>query len=106
MNIIIVGCGKVGRVLAERLNEQGNSITVVDINSVRVNETAERYDVMGIAGDGVNFRVDPSTQSRIIATYKRGKEVTVTGASGEWLACTIDGKTGYVSAQFISYTSP
>ena len=28
LNIIIVGCGKVGQNLAEQLNEQGNNITV------------------------------------------------------------------------------
>ena len=33
MNIIIVGCGKVGQTLAEQLNEEGNNITVVDINA-------------------------------------------------------------------------
>lgn len=30
MNIIIVGCGKVGQTLAEQLNEEGNNITVID----------------------------------------------------------------------------
>ena len=31
MNIIIVGCGKVGQALAEQLNEEGNNITVIDL---------------------------------------------------------------------------
>ena len=31
MNIIIVGCGKIGGNLAEQLNEPGNNITVVDL---------------------------------------------------------------------------
>ena len=31
MNIIIVGCGKVGQTLAEQLNEEGNNITVIDM---------------------------------------------------------------------------
>lgn len=52
MDIIIVGCGKVGRVLSEQLNEAGNNITVVDINAGRVNDVAERYDVMGVVGNG------------------------------------------------------
>ena len=29
MNIIIVGCGKVGQTLAQQLNEEGNNITVI-----------------------------------------------------------------------------
>lgn len=52
MDIIIVGCGKVGRALAEQLNEAGNNITVVDISAARVNDVADRYDVMGVVGNG------------------------------------------------------
>ena len=57
MNIIIVGCGKVGRVLVEQLNEAGNNVTVVDINADRVNDLANRYDVMGITGNGATHAV-------------------------------------------------
>ena len=32
MNIIIVGCGKVGRELAAQLSKDNNDVTVVDIN--------------------------------------------------------------------------
>ncbi|MBQ8921476.1 MAG: Trk system potassium transporter TrkA [Oscillospiraceae bacterium] len=57
MNIIIVGCGKVGRVLTEQLNEAGNNITVVDLNGSRVTEVSERYDVMGVVGNGATHSV-------------------------------------------------
>ena len=33
MKIIIVGCGKVGVTLAEKLNNEGHDITLIDINS-------------------------------------------------------------------------
>ncbi len=52
MNIIIVGCGKVGEALAEQLNEEGNNITVVDLDAERVNAVATKYDVMGYVGNG------------------------------------------------------
>lgn len=52
MNIIIVGCGKVGEALAEHLNEKGNNITVVDINADRLNVVAAKHDVMTVAGNG------------------------------------------------------
>lgn len=52
MNIIIVGCGKVGQALAEQLNEEGNDITVIDLLPAKVNETAARYDVLGVIGNG------------------------------------------------------
>ena len=57
MNIIIVGCGKVGRVLTEQLNEVGNNVTVVDQNSSRVTEVSERFDVLGVAGNGATHSV-------------------------------------------------
>ena len=87
MNIIIVGCGKVGRVLAERLNEQGNSITVVDINSVRLNETAERYDVMGIVGDGVNHKTLEEA-----GVAKADLLIAVTGSDERNLLCCLIAK--------------
>jgi len=52
MNIIIVGCGKVGEALAAELNEEGNNITVVDMAAERVNEVASKHDVMGVIGNG------------------------------------------------------
>ena len=52
MNIIIVGCGKVGQNLAEQLNEQGNNITVIDPDPRKVNDLSTRLDVMGVVGNG------------------------------------------------------
>ena len=52
MNIIIVGCGKIGENLAEQLGEPGNNITVVDLSPERVRAVTERCDVMGVVGNG------------------------------------------------------
>lgn len=52
MNIIIVGCGKIGQSLAQQLGEQGNNITVVDIIPEKVSEVSTRFDVMGVVGNG------------------------------------------------------
>ncbi|HAG12418.1 MAG TPA: Trk system potassium transporter TrkA [Ruminococcus sp.] len=57
MNIIIVGAGKVGRVLTEQLNEAGNNITLVDINASRVTSVTDKLDVMGIVGNGASHDV-------------------------------------------------
>lgn len=57
MNIIIVGCGKVGQALAEQLNDEGSNITVIDISAEKVNEVSSRYDVMGVAGNGATHRI-------------------------------------------------
>ncbi len=57
MNIIIVGCGKVGQTLARQLNEEGNNITVVDISADFVNDVAAKCDVMGVVGNGATHTV-------------------------------------------------
>ncbi|MBQ9097951.1 MAG: Trk system potassium transporter TrkA [Clostridia bacterium] len=57
MNIIIVGCGKIGQNLAEQLNEQGNNITVVDISPEKVQEVSTRLDVMGVVGNGATHAI-------------------------------------------------
>ncbi len=57
MEIIIVGCGKVGQTLVERLGEEDNNITIVDISPLKVNEIQDRYDCMGVVGNGATHTV-------------------------------------------------
>ena len=57
MNIIIVGCGKVGRTLAEQLNEEDNNVTVVDLSRAKVNEATRRSDLLGVVGNGATYAV-------------------------------------------------
>lgn len=57
MQIIIVGCGNIGTTLTEQLSREGHNITVVDINAAKVEEVVNRYDVMGIAGNGASFMI-------------------------------------------------
>ena len=57
MNIIIVGCGKVGQEITARLNEKGNNVTVIDIDEKKANDTTEKYDVMAVIGNGATHAV-------------------------------------------------
>ncbi len=55
MQIIIVGCGKVGEKLVERLSEeQEHNITLVDTRYNVVQEISSQYDIMGVVGNGLN----------------------------------------------------
>ena len=58
-----------------------------------------------INGDTVRFRTGPSTSYSIIDTYNKGTAVTVTGTSGDWSACVINGVSGYVYSQYITISS-
>ncbi|MBE7085985.1 MAG: Trk system potassium transporter TrkA [Clostridiales bacterium] len=57
MNIIIVGCGRVGQTLAEKLNSDGNDVTVIDTSAEKVKTVADRCDVMGVIGNGATLAV-------------------------------------------------
>ncbi|TAH74816.1 MAG: Trk system potassium transporter TrkA [Anaerolineaceae bacterium] len=57
MNIIIVGCGKVGVTLAEQLDQEGHNIIVVDNKSSAIDSVTNFMDVMGIVGSGASYHV-------------------------------------------------
>jgi len=57
LNIIIVGCGKVGQALAEQLNEEDNNVTVIDIDRKTVDAIVKRCDVMGVVGNGATHAI-------------------------------------------------
>ncbi len=50
----------------------------------------------------LNIRSGPSTSNTIVATVKQGTQLTVVGqASSGWLKVSYQGKTGYVSTQYV-----
>ncbi len=56
MNIIIVGCGKVGLKLAEQLiQENEHNITLIDNKNVIIQNAIGRYDVMGVVGNAISY---------------------------------------------------
>ncbi len=56
LKIIIVGAGKVGAALAEKLSAEGNDITIVDKNREIVNKISTTYDILGVTGNGSSYR--------------------------------------------------
>lgn len=57
MEIILVGCGKVGTALAAQLTQEGHSVTVIDVNADKIDRIKEDLDVMGIVGNGASINV-------------------------------------------------
>ena len=56
MDIIIVGCGKVGIALAEVLSEEHN-VTMIDKDENLINAAINDFDIMGIAGNCLQTNV-------------------------------------------------
>lgn len=57
MEIIIVGCGKVGSSLAEQLDAEGHNLTLVDTNPDILNELTNTLDVRTIVGHGASYSI-------------------------------------------------
>lgn len=56
LNIIIVGCGKVGMNLVEKLSLEGHNITIVDKEASHILEITNLYDVMSVTGNGASLQ--------------------------------------------------
>lgn len=56
MNILIVGCGKAGTILAETLCNEGHSVTVMDSDPEVVRGLVDNNDVQGVVGNGLILR--------------------------------------------------
>ena len=101
MNIVIVGCGKVGLSLVEKLSEEGNDITVIDPDPDKIQTVTNQYDVIGIVGSGANF--DTLQQAGISDT---DIFIAVTGSDELNLLCCIVAKRTSDCAAIARVRSP
>lgn len=94
LQIIIVGCGKVGATLIERLSQEGHDITIIDKNAQKIQEITNLYDVMGLVGNGASYSVQK--EAGIDATDLL---IAVTDSDElNLLCCTIAKRVGDCSA--------
>lgn len=93
LNIIVIGCGKVGTTLVEQLSREGHDITIIDHSAELVEEISGLYDVMGIVGNGASY----STQME--AGISEADLLIAVTASDELnlLCCTIAKQVGHCS---------
>ena len=57
MNIVIVGAGKVGETLIGNLVHEKHNVTIVDSDYEIIDSIVNRYDVMGVVGNGLERSV-------------------------------------------------
>ena len=90
LKIIIVGCGKVGATLVERLSKEDHDITIIDTNADVVQKITSVYDVMGIVGNGSSYSIQMEAgieQADLIIAVTESDELNL-------LCCTIAKKVG------------
>jgi len=94
LNIIIVGCGKVGTTLVEQLSKEGHDITIIDRDAKKVQEIANLYDIMGLAGNGASYNIQMEAgieNADLIIAVTSSDELNL-------LCCTIAKQVGHCSA--------
>ena len=57
MKVIIIGCGKVGRTLAQQLSEEQHDIILIDTNGQKLQEFTEEIDAMYLIGNGASIGI-------------------------------------------------
>lgn len=87
MKIIIIGCGKVGRTLAQQLSEEQHDIVIVDNQAEKVQEFTEEVDAMSLVGNGasIGIQVEAGIQNADIL-------IAVTGSDELNLLCCLIAK--------------
>lgn len=90
MNIIIIGCGKVGLTLAELLSAEKHDVVVVDESSRRLSSIPEDLDALRLLGNGasINTQIEAGVETADIL-------IAVTGSDElNLLCCLIAKKAG------------
>ncbi len=54
MNILIVGCGKIGSTILASLVNEGHNVTAIDSNADVLSQLTNIYDVMSVCGNGAD----------------------------------------------------
>ena len=57
MNIVVVGCGKIGTAIISSLIREGHDITAVDLEENVLSQLGNIYDIMTVQGNGVDSDV-------------------------------------------------
>lgn len=94
MNIIIVGCGKVGSTIAKQLCNEGYDVTVIDNNPNKLRAVSDGMDAMAMVGDGTSY-----TTLREAGIETADVLIAVTDSDEKNLLCCVIGKrTGNLAA--------
>ncbi len=94
LNIIIVGCGKVGCSLLNELNKEGHYITIIDKNAAKVQSLSNMYDIMGVVGNGASYGVQMEagiSNADLFIAVTNSDELNL-------LCCTVASRTAKCSA--------
>ena len=92
MKIVIVGDGKMGFALTERLSKDGHDVVVIDRNARLLEECQQSFDVMAVQGNGASMEVlmEAGVESAdLLIAVTNSDEINI-------LCCMMANKLGHV----------
>jgi trk system potassium uptake protein TrkA len=62
MNIVVIGMGKLGRLLAKHLSEENHDVTAIDTKNQVLEDVINQFDVKGVCGNGACLDIQKNAQ--------------------------------------------
>ncbi len=90
MRITIIGLGTIGKTILKSLSGEGHAITIIDDDKRTIEELIERYDVLGVVGNGASMDIQKEAgvkESDLVIVLTQSDELNI-------LACLVAKKIG------------
>ena len=90
MKIVIIGLGSIGKTILKNLSGEGHTITIIDEDKIRIENLIERYDVLGVVGNGASMDIQNEANvadADLVIALTRSDELNI-------LACLVAKKLG------------
>lgn len=90
MKIVIIGLGTIGKTILKNLSGEGHTITIIDEDKNRIESLIEKYDVMGVVGNGASMDIQNEAgvaDAQLVIALTRSDELNI-------LACLVAKKVG------------
>src|SRR4030042_5321291 len=86
MKVMIIGCGRVGAVLANRLDEAGHQVVVLDRNQQAFRRLSENFSGRRIVGNGlVEEYLRPTLREKIDLLFVMTDKDNINLMIGQWV---------------------
>jgi trk system potassium uptake protein TrkA len=86
MRVLIIGCGRVGSVLANRLDEEGHQVVVLDRNQQAFRRLSEKFSGERMVGNGlVEEYVRPALQEKTDILFVMTDKDNINLMIGQWV---------------------
>ena len=90
MKIVIIGLGAIGKTILKNLSGEGHTITIIDEDKYRIEKQIEKYDVLGVVGNGASMEIQNEANVKdadLVIALTRSDELNI-------LACLVAKKVG------------